>query len=257
MDQTRTFPWNYCQTKLMKPPFPVDAPDENISLKLLSNKTALLVALATGAGGSELVALSRTDHNLTFSRLPSGARHVSIRLVPKLMPKNARPGIIPKPLEFPGIAHLFSRDPDSLLCLVRTLGLYLVCSQELTNEDPQSKPFVHFTPKTQMFTTYFRRWVAETIRLTYQNSSESDLPTIMSHEVWAVTASVAYYRNTPLSELCGLISWKSANVYVHHYLPDMAVDTDLQELPVVAAGTTLLWQIVLCRLYAKAHHLLQ
>ena len=69
--------------------------------------------------------------------------------------------------------------------------------------------------------------------------------------------AVAYYRNTPLSELCGLISWKSSSVFIHHYLCDMAADTDFQELSVVAAGTALLWRVVLHRLYTKAHHLLQ
>ena len=91
-----------------------------------------------------------------------------------------------------------------------------------------------------MFTTYFRRWVAETIRLTYENSSESDLPKIKAHDVRAVAASIAYYRNTPLKELCGLIGWKSSNVFVHHYLRDIAADTELQDLPVMAAGTALL-----------------
>ena len=128
-----------------------------------------------------------------------------------------------------GITHLFSRDPERLFCPVRTLGLYIVRSQELADEDPQQKLFVHFTPKTQMFTTHFRRWVAETIGLTYENS-ESDFPTIRSHEVQAVAALVAYYRNTPPSDLCGLIGWKSSNVFVHHYLRDMAADTDLQEV---------------------------
>ena len=86
---------------LMKPPFTVDGSDRNIPLDLLSYKTAFLVALATGARGSELVALSRADHNLTFSKLPSGAKQISIRLVPKFVLKNARPETIPKPLELP------------------------------------------------------------------------------------------------------------------------------------------------------------
>ena len=80
-----------------------------------------------------------------------------------------------------------------------------VRSQKLADDDPQQKLFMHFTPKTQMFTTHFHRWVAETIRLTYKNLSESDLPMIRSHEVRVVAASVAYNRNTPLCELCGLI----------------------------------------------------
>ena len=58
---------------------------------------------------------------------------------------------------------------------------------------------------------------------------------IRSLEVRAMAASMAYYRNTPPSELCGLIGWESSNVFVHDYLRDIAADTDLQELPVVAA----------------------
>ena len=90
---------------------------------------------------------------------------------------------------------------------------------------------------TQMFLTHFRRWVAETIRLTYENSSESNLPRIKAHDVRGISASIAYYRNTPLKELCGLFGWKSSNVLVRHYLRDIAADTELQDIPLVAART--------------------
>ena len=49
---------------LMKPPFAINGSNRNISLELLSYKTAFLVALATGARGYELVALSFAPHNL-------------------------------------------------------------------------------------------------------------------------------------------------------------------------------------------------
>ena len=137
-------------------------------------------------------------------------------MVPKFIPKIQRPELIPKPLEFPGIAHLFPKDFEWLLCPVRVLGLYLIRSADQAKEDPHQKLFEQFSPETQLFTTPFRRWVAETIRLTYKNSSESDLPKVRAHDVRAVAASIAYYRNTPLSELCGLIGWKSSNVFVRH-----------------------------------------
>ena len=121
---------------LMKPPFIRDGSDRNISLELLSYKTAFLIALATGYRGSELVALSRAEHNIKFSQLPSGAKHVSIRMVPKFIPKNAWRDTIPKPLELPGIAHLFGRETERLLCPVWTLGLYLKKSAELAKKDP-------------------------------------------------------------------------------------------------------------------------
>ena len=46
----------------MKLPFAINGSDRNISMELLSYKTAFLIALATGARGSELVALSRAPH---------------------------------------------------------------------------------------------------------------------------------------------------------------------------------------------------
>ena len=108
---------------LMKPPFAINGTDRHISLELLSYKTAFLVALASGARGSELVALSRASHNLVFTTLASGVKQVSIRMVPKFIPKNQRPEIIPEPVKFPGIAHLFPNEPERLLCPIRALGL--------------------------------------------------------------------------------------------------------------------------------------
>ena len=140
-------------------------------------------------------------------------------MVPKFIPKNQRPEIILEPMKFPGIAHLFPNEPERLLCPVRALGLYIVRSAERAQDDSQEKLFVHFNPATQMFTMHFHRWVAETIRLTYENSSESDLLKIKAHDVRGISASFAFYRNTPLKELCGLIGWKSSNVFVRHYLP--------------------------------------
>ena len=136
---------------LMKPPFAIRDTDKNISLELLSYKTAFLVALATGARGSELIALSRASHNLEFSTLASGAKHASIRMVPKFIPKNQWPETILEPMKFPGIAHLFPNEPERLLCPVRALGLYIVRSAERAQDDSQEKLFVHFNPTTQMF----------------------------------------------------------------------------------------------------------
>ena len=221
----------------MKPPFAINGTDRHISLELLYYKTAFLVVLASGARGSELVALSRASHNLEFTILASGAKQVSIRMVPKFIPKNQRPEIIPEPIKFPGMAHLFPNESEGLHSPVRALGLYIVKSAERAQNDPLEKLFVHFTPETQLFTTHFRRCVAETIQLTYENSSQSDLPKIRAHDVRGISASIAFYRNTPLKELCGLIGWKSSNVFVRHYLCDMAADTELQDIPLVAART--------------------
>ena len=66
---------------LMKPAFAINGSDKNISLELLSDKTAFLVALATGTRGSELVALPRAPHSIELKTLDLGAKQVSIRMV--------------------------------------------------------------------------------------------------------------------------------------------------------------------------------
>ena len=102
----------------LKPPFAINESDRNPSLELLSCKFAFLVALTTGPRGSELVAFSRATYNLGFKTLDSGAKQGSIRMVPKFILKEPASWpysetveieLIPKPLEFPGIAHLFQR----------------------------------------------------------------------------------------------------------------------------------------------------
>ena len=130
---------------LMKPPFAINGLDRDLPLELQSYKTAFLIALATGAWGSELVTLSCALDNMDFKILDSGANHVSIGMAPKFIPTNQRPEIIPKPLEFPGIRH-GSLDLERLLCPVRVLGLYQIRSADRAKEDPQQKLFVHYSP---------------------------------------------------------------------------------------------------------------
>ena len=51
---------------LLRPPFVINGTDRKIALELFTYKTTFLGALAMGARGSELVALPRAAHNLTF-----------------------------------------------------------------------------------------------------------------------------------------------------------------------------------------------
>ena len=103
------------------------------------------------------------------------------------------------------MAHLFPDEPERLLLPSQGSGSLFVRSADRAQQDSQEKLFVHFNPATQMFLTHFRRWVAETNRLTSENSSESNLPRIKAHDVRGISASITYYRNIPLKELCRLI----------------------------------------------------
>ena len=221
----------------LEPPFAIDGSDRNISLELLTYKTAFLVSLASAARGSELVALSRADHNLNFTSDSSGARHVSIKMVPKFMPKNALPNTIPEPIKFPGIAHLFPKEPERLLCPVRVLGLYVNRTQQLADQAGTDRLFVHFQPHIQVFTSHFRLWVAEAIERAYDKVPLQGPNRVNAHEVRAVASSISYFKKTPLDQIRDHIGWRSKDVFSRHYLRDMGVDEDLEGLPLVAAGS--------------------
>ena len=92
------------------------------------------------------------------------------------MPKNARLNTIPNPISFPGIAHLFPRKPERLLCPVRVLGLYINRTQPLADQAGSDCLFVHFKPDTQVFTSHCRLWVSEAIQLAYDMAPEEEKP---------------------------------------------------------------------------------
>ena len=157
------------------------------------------MSLESDARGSDLVALSWANHYITFSSDYSGARHVSIKTVPKFMPKNARLNTIPNPISFPGIAHLFPRKPERFLCPVRVLGLYINRTQTLADQDGSDSLSVHFKPDTQVFTSHFRLWVSKAIQQAYDPAPEEEKPQqIEAHEVKAIATSISYYKKIPL-----------------------------------------------------------
>ena len=130
-------------------------------IRLLTFKTAFLVSLESAAGVSELEVLSRADHsNITFSSNYSGARHVSNKMIPKFMPNNALLNTIPDPISFWGIAHIFPRKPERLLCPVRVLGQYISRTQTSADQAGSDCLFVHFKPDTRVFTSHCRLWVS-------------------------------------------------------------------------------------------------
>ena len=114
------------------PLFTNNGSDKKIPLDLLTFKTAFLMSLESAAHGSELVVLSRAHNNITFSSDYSGPRRVSIKLVPKFMPENALLNTIPDPISFQGIAHIFPRKPERLLCPVKVLGQYINRTQDVS-----------------------------------------------------------------------------------------------------------------------------
>ena len=227
--------------QLLLPPFTHNGRDTDISLELLTKKTVFLVALATAARASELCALSRADHNLDIKHLPSGQWKASIRCFPGFFPKNQTPDVLPQPVVFPGIAHLFPGEVDRFLCPVRCLIMYLTKSKHLA-ADQDNRLFVHWNKK-QLRSSHISKWLVDTIQLAYESASADSkkLEGVKGHQVRSLASSWAYFRKLPLEEVRKAVGWKSRTVFSSHYLKDVQQDEEVTgPLPVVLAGNALL-----------------
>ena len=106
---------------ILRPPFVVNGSNRKIALELFTSKTTFLRALAMGSSriwASSPLKGSPKSHLLSLS---SGARQVAICMVPRFMPTNATPNVIPKPLQFPGIVHL-SPGNQNVSCALSVQG---------------------------------------------------------------------------------------------------------------------------------------
>ena len=149
---------------------------------------------------------------------------------------NQRPEIIPEPIRFQGMVQLFPDEPARLLCPVRVLGLYL-SGRLIVLKKILRRSFCALQP---CYSDVFNAFSS----LGFWDFSwrMKILPRINAQDLRGISALISYDRNTPLQELCGLIGWKSSNVFalVRHYVRDMTADTELQDIPLVAARTAFL-----------------
>ena len=126
---------------LMIPPFVINGSDRNISLELLSYKTAFLIALATGTRGSELVALSRAPQ---FPRIQDFGFRSSTSLYSDGTQVHPEESTSWTYYQTSGVSRncpFIPKGPGKTSLSRTALGLYMVKSTERTKEDPQQKLF--------------------------------------------------------------------------------------------------------------------
>ena len=221
--------------QLMLPPFTYKGSDKKISLELLTKKTVFLVALASSARASEICAFSRAPHNISFDTATSGQISVTIHPFAGFFPKNVTPETVPVPNTFPGLAHLFPKEPERLICPVRALSLYLTKTEKLSKD---CKLFVHWKPETQIRTSHLSKWLVDTIKIAYDHSTEDTrrLESVKGHQVRSLSTSWAYFSKVSLQDIRDSVGWRSHSVFSSHYLRDVSNDVGDCTTPLVAAG---------------------
>lgn len=227
-------PWNVDVVlhHLVSMPF---EPLEQSSIRLLTQKTLFLVALATAKRVSELQALSSNvayrDNSMFLSYLPEFVAKTETA---------TNPG--PREFKLASLSEVVGRDDEERrLCPVRALKWYLHRTKS------QSRPRQLFLsvkdPSRPLSKAAISFFLKQLIRSAHENFPEHLGPTlrVKAHDVRAVATSLLWGRNKALSDVMAVAGWRTQSVFANHYLKSVhRIQGGLFSLgPVVAAGSVI------------------
>ena len=172
--------------------------NENLPLKQLSRKLALLMALVEASRTSELGAL---DIRFRTYR-PAG---VVFKLAS--LTKKRTPGLPPKELffgAFPG---------DQKLCVVHCLRQYEKATQEFRAPDGEKNPlFVSYTrPHKPVTSQRLAHWIKDLLGEAGVDKSFG------AHSVRGASTSAALNRGVPLSDILNTADWSKESTFRRFY----------------------------------------
>ena len=206
----------YCLTKAPWEPL------REISLQRLTLKTFFLILLASGRRRSDIAAID-------VSRVAFGSNgSVSLYPVRDFMPKTRAaveggrafsPIVIP-----PLVEHVGRNEPDSMLCPVRALRIYLDRTKAIRKS--RNRLFISYQPNrvTDISPITLSRWVKVLVRSVYKESGADDRCTykISAHQVRHISMSLASRSNIPLEYIVRAGMWTNSTTFIGYYLSNAA-----------------------------------
>nr|XP_055041679.1 uncharacterized protein LOC129429181 [Misgurnus anguillicaudatus] len=198
-------------------------PIEAVSLKYLSLKTALLLALVTAKRVSDLHALSVSPSCLQFA---PGLTKVSFRpnpaFVPKVMesayrcPATELAAFHPPPFSSPEYQKL------NALCPVRALQVYVertagfrTCDQLFVS---WATPHIGKPLSRQRLS----HWIVEAISVAYSSRGLQPPRGLRAHSTRGMATSWALFRGVSVQDICSAASWATLHTFVRFYRLDVS-----------------------------------
>ncbi|XP_073701195.1 uncharacterized protein [Garra rufa] len=198
-------------------------PLDKIDFKILSFKTALLIALVSAKRVSEIHALSVHSECLQFM---SGDAGVVLKPNPAFMPKVVN-AINPLELRafYPPPFASSEQQKLNTLCPVRALRIYTERTRGFRESD---QLFISWMkPRTGKPITKQRlsHWIVEAISLAY--SSRGLLPPhgLRAHSTRGISTSWALFKGVTLQDICEAASWSSPHTFARFYKLDVTAQT--------------------------------
>ena len=227
---------------LKKAPF---EPLSSADLKYVTWKTAFLLLLAMGGRRGEVHALEAST-----IKVLGNWDSVILNPNPAFLPKNADLSSNKRNLRdihLESLADLTGKDYDLDydLCPVRALRTYLGRTEK--SRDGIKPLFLTYKsgPSRAASANTLSGWVKQLLKRAYENAAGDTnllrLQRASVHEVRAIAASLALYKNVPMEDILNNCRWSSTTTFSSHYLRDMTDTTQKLHglLPLSVAGTTI------------------
>lgn len=218
---------------LCGPPF---EPMESVDIKLVSYKTALLLALASAKRVSDIHALSVHPSCTQFA--PDGAKVVLLpnaAYLPKVMPRSYQSMAI----------ELFAFSPPPFtseeqrrlhcLCPLRALRTYMSRTSEFRLCDQLFVCFARPARGKALSKQRLSHWIVEAIALAYSTRGMSLPVGLHAHSTRGMAASWALFKGVSLDQVCSAASWSSPHTFVRFYRLDVAAPSVASS--VLSSGT--------------------
>ena len=121
---------------------------------------------------------------------------------------------------------------ERTLCPVRALNYYVARSKGVRSKAKAKKLFVAYAPKHEgdISAKTISKWIKKAVIQAYEVASKCEtslkLHQIRSHEVRALSASLASLGDISVDKILSAASWKSHNTFTSFYLRDLAVEQE-------------------------------
>ncbi|KAF7250063.1 Protein P [Varanus komodoensis] len=199
-------------------------PMATIDLRLVSWKTAFLVAVTSARRSSELCALRVDPPFLNFHK-----EKVVLRMDPSFLPKVATSFHMQQEIVLPAFFPVPLNPIERSLHMLdvrRCLAFYRSRTESFRHSN---RLFVKYSERDRgspVTSQRLSKWIVNTIVLAYQ-LAKLDLPsTPTGHSTRAVAASSAFASGVPIEDVCKAAIWSTPCAFAKHYRLDVRARQD-------------------------------
>ena len=201
----------------------------------LTKKTLFLLALASAKRISELQALSKI---VSFGKNSCILQYVEYFRAKTEAPDNP----IPRSFKIQGLSTLAGNLEERLLCPVRALKFY--CDRVENLRGSHDRLFCSVANPSRSLSknalSFFLRTVIREAHEAFDMNDEAILK-VKSHEVRAMSTSLAFYNNVSVERILNAANWKTNSVFASAYLKDLST----QYKDIIALGPIISAQVLI------------